>query len=95
MCLNPSPQTYNITFADQIRKIEHKGPTLGSRFNLLGRTTSQSPGPWQYSKRDEPIRKSFNKTSTFERSRRTLNEVFERRGKDSPGPKYNTIRPLV
>lgn len=42
-----------------------------------------------YQKVSIPLKKSFNRSFTFDRSQRNLMKVLTKQGKDSPGPKYD------
>jgi hypothetical protein len=48
-----------------------------------------TPSAMDYQKESMPLRKSFNRSFTFERSQRNLMKVLTKQGKDSPGPKYD------
>jgi hypothetical protein len=48
-----------------------------------------TPSAVDYQKETIPVKKSFNRSFTFERSQRSLTKILTNQGQDSPGPKYN------
>jgi hypothetical protein len=89
LCLHPSPQAYNVRSREDTFKITHKGWTMGVRFNSVPELKEATPSAVDYQQETLPVRKSFNRSSTFDRSQRSLMNVLTKKGQDSPGPKYN------
>jgi hypothetical protein len=89
----PSPDAYHVKFTDEIWKIKNTRETIGRRVALSG-SKDQLPGPSDYSK-PGLISRASNRSCTFYKSTRDLNEFLNEKGRDSPGPKYEVRHTLL
>ena len=62
---------------------------MGVRFNSLASMRENTPSAVEYQNDIIQVKKSFNRSFTFERSQRNLMKFMTKKGKDSPGPKYD------